>query len=231
MSSVSQKPLGQAEVWLVNADTESLDQLKIQRFKTIADKAIMPMSEPWYCKNDAGSLSRLNDKWKHAKQPCIFLLVGDQNTFSAIRESKSLTQNMWLGLNNQNPPNKRATLPPINALAHDISWLKRLNQNGIKATAGIGNIADSTQQNLTMPTAAVLVSQQEAQMLITGHQFGDLLPRPSHLLIVAACIALQFFSGAVANTDPNQQQMEALGKQIEDACPSTMHPLSSNDQP
>ncbi len=230
MSSVSQKPQGQAEVWLVNADPESLDQLKIQRFKPLADNAIMPMSEPWYCKNDAGSLGRLNDKWKHAKQPCIFLLVGDQNNFCAARESNPVTQDVWLRLHTQNASKNPATLPPINALAHDISWLKRLNQNGIKATAGIGNIANSTQQNLTMPTAAVLVSQQEAQILATGHQFGDLLPRLSHLMIVSACIALQFFSGAVANSDPNPQQMDALGKQIENACPSAMHPLSSNNQ-
>jgi hypothetical protein len=220
MSPVSQTPLAQTEVWLVKTDPESVDQLKIERFKTIDDNTIMPMSEPWYCKNDSGSLSRFNDKWKHAKQPCIFLLVGDQNTFGAAKESRSATPGVWLGLHNKNITNKHATLQPISALAHDINWLKRLSRSGVKATAAIGKTADSTQQNLAMPTVAVLVSQQEAQRLTTGHQFGDLLPRLSHLLIVAVCLALQFFSGDLASTNPNTQQMAALEKQIEDACPS-----------
>lgn len=230
--SAPEKKLSEAtEVWLAGADTESPEQLRLQRFKTSPDNTMIPLSEPWFCKKDTPALTRLSDKWKHAKQPSIIFTVGEKNTSATPQQSGLATQSFWLANTRQQTATKSAGFLCVPALADEIVWTQKLKRAGIKHQAGIEAKPEENQTHRTTPALAVLVSHQELDCLKQGTRLGKLLPRLSHLLIVLACLSLQFFETSTTGLQALQQRVNTLEKQVSALCPANHLPLNTDTAP
>jgi hypothetical protein len=231
MNPVAHKSADQSEIWLCHSSSESVEQLKIQRFKPAAENTLISISEPWYCKNDNNALSRLNDKWKHAKQPHLVLWVGREEVTSSTKTELQTPQRFWLGRNFSTQLPTTQVPMTLSALACEIAWLKRLKQAGLKCRAGIAGHLDTDEARLTMPVDVVLVNSEEIRQLKQGHRLGDLLPNNKHLLIVASCIGIQWLGMLQAPTTSIAQQTSALEEQVSRFCFNPNKPLNPQDQP